>query len=223
MKIKAVLFDFGGTLIKTVEVPEIFKRILTTYGVKVNSNQILKAHRANEKEFDVDVGQIELGENFWSKWNLKILERLGIEENAEFLAKKIDELWWDYADLELYPDVIDTLTQLKAKKIKTGIVTNGLKKDYEQILRRLNAMNYFDVLIGVDACKRAKPDKQIFIYAVKKLQVKPEETIFVGDSVKHDYDGAKKAGLKPLLIDREGKNSEKIQKTRSLSEVLSYL
>lgn len=202
---------------------QIFKRILTRYGVKVNSNQILKAHRANEKEFDVDVGQIELGENFWSKWNLKILERLGIKENVEFLAKKIDELWWDYADLELYPDVIDTLTQLKTKKIKTGIVTNGLKKDYEQILRRLNAMNYFDVLIGVDTCKRAKPDKQIFIYAVKKLQVKPEETIFVGDSVEHDYDGAKKAGLNPLLIDREGKNSEKIQKTRSLSEVLSYL
>jgi len=61
MQIKAVLFDLGGTLIKTADIPEIYKRILEKYGVRVSPNQILEAHQNNEKELNVEVGQIELG------------------------------------------------------------------------------------------------------------------------------------------------------------------
>lgn len=223
MQIRAVLFDLEGTLMKTVDVPQTFSRILETYGVEVSSREVLNAHKANEKEFDVDIGQIELGEAFWGKWNLKILETLGITENALFLAEKIDELWWNYAELEFYPDVMKTLNQLKAMNVKTGIVTNRLKKDFEQILRKLDATDCFDVIVGIDTCKRAKPDKEIFIYAVEKLQVKPEETIFIGDSVEKDYEGAKRAGLKPLLIDRENKSDRNFETITSLSEVLLRL
>ena len=41
MRFKAVLFDLGGTLIKTAHIPETYKRILETYGVNVSSDQIL--------------------------------------------------------------------------------------------------------------------------------------------------------------------------------------
>ena len=156
MEFKAVLFDLGGTLIKTVEVPEIFKRILGIYGVAVNSDQILEAHEANQKEFNVEIGLVELGYSFWRQWNLKLLSRLGIRNNTEFLAEKIDELWWDYADLQFYPDAIETLTQLRSKRVKLGVVTNGVKKDYDQILQRLRVEHYFDVVVGVDSCKKAK-------------------------------------------------------------------
>jgi putative hydrolase of the HAD superfamily len=223
MRIRAVLFDLGGTLVKTADVPQIFSRILETYEIKVSPNQVRKAHEANEKEFDVDVGQLELGEAFWTKWDLRMLQALGITEKADSLAEKINESWWDYAQLEFYPDVMKTLNQLKAMNVKTGIVTNGLKKDFEQILGKLDAMAYFDVIVGIDSCNRAKPDKEIFIYAVQKLQVKPEETIFIGDSVEKDYEGAKSAGLKPLLIDREKKSDNDFETITSLCEVLYRL
>ena len=223
MQVKAVLFDLGWTLIKTAEIPEIYKRILETYEVRVSSAEILEAHRGNEKEVDVVKGQLELGRDFWVAWNLTVLERIGIEQNREFLAKKIDELWWDYADLEVYPDVMETLNQLRAKGVKTGVITNGLKKDYEQILTRLKLANSFDVVVGVDTCNKGKPDKEIFLYALEKLRVRPEEAVFVGDSVKYDYEGARGAGLKPLLIDREGKVTEDVETIRSLTEVLLYV
>jgi len=222
MQIKAVLFDLGGTLIKTAEAPEIYRRILEAYGVRTSSNEILKAHKANE-EADVVAGQIQLGQEFWTNWNLKVLEKIGIEKDKEFLAKKIDELWWEYADLEIYPDVIPTLTQLKAKGVKTGVITNGLKKDYEQILEKPNLTSYFDIAVGIDTCNRAKPDPEIFLYALKKLHVRPKETIFIGDSLKYDYEGAKRAGLRPMLIDREGKVSSDVEKIKSLTEVLKLL
>ena len=222
MKFKAVLFDLGGTLIKTAEVPEIFRKILRTYGVKADPDQIFEAHKANEKEFDVETGQAELGMTFWHSWNLAIIKRLGVERDAQLLARKISEVWWDYADLQFYPDVVETLAQLKMKQIKTGIVTSGLREDYEQILQRLGGSSCFDVIVGVDSCGKAKPDKGIFLYAVEKLQLKPAEVLFVGDKVERDYEGAKRAGLKPLLINREGKTLENVDSIQNLAEVLLY-
>lgn len=134
MKLRAVLFDLGGTLVQTCEVPQIFKRILGIYGVEVDTDQILKAHEANQKEFNLEEGLVELGYSFWRKWNLKLLSRLGIGNNAEFLAEKIDELWWDCAGLQFCPDAMETLAQLRTKQIKLGVVTNAVKEDYDQIL-----------------------------------------------------------------------------------------
>ncbi len=222
MQIKAVLFDLGGTLIKTAAIPEIFKSILQTHGVNVPIEEIREAHRGVE-ESEVVEGMLEGGQDFWIGWNLKVLERVGLQADRDFLAKKIDELWWEYADLEIYPDVIGTLTQLKAKGVKTGVITNGLKRDYEKILDKLRLTNFFDVVVGIDTLNKAKPDKEIFLHTVNLLGVHPEQAVFIGDSVKYDYEGARHAGLKPLLIDRERTASDGIETIRSLSEVLLHV
>jgi len=216
---KAVLFDLGGTLVKTVDAPEIYKRILEVYGVKVSVEDIAKAHEENVKEFDIEE-MVKLMQDFWVKWNLRFLERIGIQDNRDFLARTLDKLWWEYAELEVYSDVLETLAQLKRRGIKIGIVTNGFENDYRQILRKLNWTDYFDVVVGIDACKKAKPDREIFLFAINKIHVRPEETIFIGDSVKSDYEGSKKAGLRPLLINREGKTLADVKTITSLTEVL---
>lgn len=223
MRVKAVLFDLGGTLIKTAEVPEIYKRILKRFGVNVTSDEILKAHRANEEEFDIAKGQLEFGQDFWIKWNLRVLERIGITENTEYLAQKVDELWWDHADLEVYSDVFPMLAQLRTNGVKLGLVTNGLKKDFEYLLKRMELADCFDVVVGMDTCNKAKPDKEIFLFALNKLGIHPEQALFVGDSVKNDYKGAEGAGMKPLIIDREGKAPSNVDKIDSLTALLSLL
>lgn len=103
-----------------------------------------------------------------------------------------------------------------------GMISNAFEKDFRQIFQRLDLARYFDVVVGIDACKKGKPDKAIFLYAVDKLNVQPNEAIFVGDRVRHDYQGAKRAGLKPLLISREGKVLADVDTIRCLTEVLSY-
>jgi putative hydrolase of the HAD superfamily len=222
MHVKAVLFDLGGTLIKTAEIPRIYKRILKAHGIMISAEKIAKAHRENEKNVDVVEGQAKHGRDFWMKWNSRILESLGIEENVEFLARKIDELWWDCADLELYPDVIPTLRRLKAKGIITGIVTNGLESDYQRILQKLRLTNSFEVVVGVDSCGKGKPSREIFDCALDRLHISPDEAIFVGDSIRCDYEGAKNAGIRPVLINREG-NETRAKSIRNLNDVMGYL
>jgi len=219
MQIKAVLFDLGDTLIRTAEIPEIYRRIAENFGVKLSTDEIREAHK-NVGESDAIEGMITSGQEFWVRWNSEVLNKAGIQENRAFLARKIDELWWQHADLEVFPDVIDTLTRLRARSVKTGVITNGLKRDYEQILEKLKLTDFFDVVVGIDTLNKAKPDKEIFLHAVDVLHVSPEQAVFIGDSIRFDYEGARHAGLRPLLIDREGKASEGVETIRNLTEVL---
>jgi len=218
-RFKAVLFDLEDTLVKTAEPAEVFKRILEVYGVRVSFSDIGKAHRKSQKQFDVEE-MAEKGLDYWIEWNVKILQRVGIKENREFLARKIDELWFEYAGLEVYSDVVETLTKLRARNVRMGAVTNGFQRDFQKIMRQLELTSFFDIVVGIDACMKAKPNREIFLYAIKKLRVRPGETIFVGDSVKLDYNGAERAGLKPLLINRNGKIPIGVEAITSLPEVL---
>jgi len=61
----------------------------------------------------------------------------------------------------------------------------------------------FDVVVGADTVRERKPHRDIFAYALRKLRVKPEETIFVGDQLDTDCRGAEDAGIRSLLILRE--------------------
>jgi putative hydrolase of the HAD superfamily len=81
----------------------------------------------------------------------------------------------------------------------------------------------FDVIVGVDTIKKVKPDPDIFKYAINSLDVKPEETIFVGDNVEVDYNGAKSAGIHALLIDRKEKKQSGLKTIKNLKEILSQI
>lgn len=221
-KYRAVLFDLGGTLVKTESPPETFKRILAAHGIHASVDAIAEVHEENVRTLD-NQKMAEEGTTFWLRWNTRILEQIGVKRNVDTLAKRISEVWWDHANPETYPDVIDTLIRLKAKGVKLGIVTNGFKEDVDQILHRLRLKGYFEVGIGADACKKAKPDAEIFLFALDKLGVRAEETLFVGDDVKKDYEGAKRAGLRALLVDRDGSVPQNREIIRSLVEVLEYV
>jgi len=119
--------------------------------------------------------------------------------------------------------VKETLEGLLSKRVKTGIVSNGTEKDFQKILQKLSLTKYFEVAVGVDACKKGKPNKEIFLHALNKIHVKPKEAIFVGDSIEYDYEGARKAGLKPLLINRNGNAPANVDAIKSLTQVLQYV
>jgi 2-haloalkanoic acid dehalogenase type II len=221
-QVKAVLFDLGGTLVYTTEIPKVYKRILEAHGIKRSLQEISHAHEETENHLDIRELAL-LFDEYWIRWNLQILKRLGIRENMRTLAETIANQWWNYSDVELYPDVKETLQQLKARGLKIGIVTNGLESDYRQILQKVGLLNSFDVIVGIDTVGKMKPHKDIFLYALNKLEVSASETLFVGDRLEEDYEGAKKAGLRPLLIDRDNMAHSNVKKTRSLREIGNHL
>ena len=223
MPFKAVLFDLGFTLIQTASFPEIYGRILARFDVTVSIDDIVCAQKETESEFDISTYDESRRKEFWTNYNVSLLEKLGVKVNTVFLAEQIDQLWWSFSHVQLYPDVVHTLSELRAKGLKLGLVSNGFKQDLDHVLGELGLEKWFDAVVCIDSCSYAKPDNQIFLYALDKLGIKGDEAIFVGDSVVQDYEGALGVGIKPYLIDREGKLPSCYNKIGCLTDLLTII
>ena len=222
VRFKAVLFDLGGTLVKSAPIPEILRRILEVHGIQRSLSEIAAAHRETESRMSLEDYSMPY-DDFWIKWNLGIIEGLKIQRDLRYLARVILEEWWDYADVGLYPDVMETLSYLRQHEFKTGIVTNGFKADIDEVLPLVGLTRFFDVEVGIDAVGKPKPNGEIFQFALETLGVKHYEAVFVGDVLEIDYEGSARAGLFPILIDRDGRIKEDVRKIRSLTELEEYL
>ncbi len=228
MPIRAVLFDMGDTLNKAdvVHPGEIFQRILTSLGISKSLDEIKMAWLNAEKEAE-DTNLLSLfgklqREEYWYKWDSLVLKHLGIAENAE-LAKTVQSKWFDFVDFILYPEVKDVLMKLQQRGLKLGLISTAYEEEIHLVLERVNLeKTTFDIIVGVDTMQCMKPHPDIFKYALRKLDVRPEETIFVGDNVEADYKGAENAGLHALLIDRTEKQKQGDLRTiKNLKEILS--
>jgi FMN phosphatase YigB (HAD superfamily) len=67
-------------------------------------------------------------------------------------------------------------------------------------LRKFDIAKYFDAIVVSGILVWRKPSARIFREALQALDVKAEETVFVGDSLIADIEGAKKVGMKTVLV-----------------------
>jgi len=93
-----------------------------------------------------------------------------------------------------YPDVVPVLKKLK-KKYRLAIVTDSPKLQPFTRLAALGILQYFDVIVTFDDTHKHKPDPAPFRCLLRKLKLKPEEVMFVGDSPRRDMPGARRVGM----------------------------
>lgn len=150
MKIKAIIVDFGGV----ISLP----RNLYYVTFYPDTDEWHEAEKGNIPE-----------EEFWKK-----LENF-YHKSPQDIIKMIME--------EKIPNtpLLNFLKEIKAKnKIKTAFITNSLKKITQSFIEKWQLTKYFDVMVISAEEKLAKPDPQIFLLAVNKLKVSPEECLYVG-------------------------------------------
>jgi 2-haloalkanoic acid dehalogenase type II len=228
--IKAVLFDLGNTLVK-LWIPEtVYHSILTSFKINRSIEEIrealVKAQKDSERlKYEQLFGKIPY-EEYWNKRDGLLLRHLGLPLDRKLL-KKIQTRWFDYAECPLFPDVNPVLSKLRERGLKMGIISTGYEQDIEAITQKTGLQKeLFEVIVGADTLKKTKPDPEVFKYALTKLKVKPQETLFVGDEIDADYRGAQNAGIHALLIQRtKNKTSQTsdLSTIASLEEVFKYL
>jgi putative hydrolase of the HAD superfamily len=229
LKIKAVLFDMESTLVKydAGSPEEVFHRVLSSLGVRRSVDEIkeaiLKAEKV-AKDLKSLYGKIPC-EEYWHKWDSLVLKYLNVAEN-EILSRHIQARWFDYVECEAYSDVKDVLSELKQRLVKIGLITTAYEEEIITILRKANLQKgSFDVVVGADTVEKSKPHPDVFRYALKKLKVNPDETLFIGDSVAADYAAAENVGLKAILI-RRANNTDKVfglRTVNSLEEIFEFM
>ncbi|MES2259897.1 MAG: HAD family hydrolase [Pseudomonadota bacterium] len=100
-----------------------------------------------------------------------------------------------------YDDVLPGLLRLK-ERLLLGTVTNG-NADLEVV----GLAHHFKVSIAASHFGSAKPDPAIFLAACAALGVQPQRTVYVGDDLHLDVEGAQRAGLRAVWLNRTGSDA----------------
>jgi putative hydrolase of the HAD superfamily len=124
----------------------------------------------------------------------------------------------------LFDDAEPALAQLKRRGLLLGLISN-IDRDLSSTYDELGLSSSLDVLVTSLVVGAAKPDPAIFRAALERAGVHAAEAIHVGDMYHSDVLGARSAGIRPLLIDRDGLHQEisDCPRIRSLGEVVGYI
>jgi len=120
----------------------------------------------------------------------------------------------------LYDDVWPTLARMQAAGLRTAILTNGPSDGQRRKLRATGLADRVDHIAIGEEVGVSKPHAAAFQAVVDSLGVANADALMVGDSPALDYDGAIRAGLHAVLLDRDGLHAGEARRSvRSLHEL----
>jgi HAD superfamily hydrolase (TIGR01509 family) len=197
-RLRGVLFDAGGTLVQ-VHV-ERLAAALRKRGA--DPTDLDAAFWRTLVLADAEMG---MGSQFpsWIDWWF-----LRLAEHSQLPRELLADAWRE-ADEENHlwddpiPGASECLTRLREGGLKVGVVSNSDGRVGEA-LARAGLAELVEVIVDSGAVGVAKPDPEIFSYALGPLNLAPEETWYLGDSVTYDAAGAEAAGLTAWIIDHRG-------------------
>ena len=124
-------------------------------------------------------------------------------ERFDEFFEQVFQVFEDPHSWALFPETHAVLTTLREAGFELGIVSNFDSRLFP-VMRGLGIDRLFDTVTIASLARAAKPAPKIFEIALEKHAMDPTEAIHVGDSVRDDLEGATKAGLTGILLDRAG-------------------
>jgi len=103
-----------------------------------------------------------------------------------------------------YPGVVETLAALQRRAVGLAVVTNKLAGLSQLLLEALDLRRYFGVVVGGDSLPQRKPDPAPALHALRALDARANESLFIGDS-STDVETARNAGCRVVCV-RDGYN-----------------
>lgn len=235
MRVKAILFDFGDTLVSFEGFD--YEASLTALHQTLVENGIVTPYEKFKKTyFKVRDQLYKEGDSSFKEFNFcvrvsRVLNELGFNLNPTdpMIISSVEAFMRPLIkSLKLEEHVPMVLQELK-KKYRLGLVSNfAYPPAIKQTLRKFRLSKFFDVIVISGDVGWRKPSPKIFEKALEALHVSDSEAVFVGDAPFHDIAGARHVGMKTVLLRRLGEkepadtgNPDKI--INGLEELLTIL
>ncbi len=202
---RGVLFDAGGTLVHpdwerlAFLAEEETGRSFTTEELRRAVKQIMRVaddclHKGQALPFDTHR----------RGWVFQQMYRaLGLEEaDCGGLAARTDaahgerHLWCG-----LDEDTPRVVAALKRAGLRVGVISNTEDGRLRELLELVEIASHFEILVDSFIVGHRKPEAAIFHLALEQLGLRPDEAVYVGDSYGHDALGARRAGVRAILLD----------------------
>ena len=181
-KIKAVLFDFDGTLMNTNDI------IIGSW------QHTFRCMEGKERPLD------DIVRSFGEPLYETMEKYFPGEDPADMVAiyrKYQQEIYQE--KIHMFPGMEALLAQLKERGYLLAIVTSRLWQTTSMGLYDFDIAHLFDAVVSAEDTPLHKPDPAPCLICLEKLGVQPEEALFVGDS-KFDVLCAKNAGVPSVLV-----------------------
>jgi putative hydrolase of the HAD superfamily len=229
--IRGVFFDAADTLFHVNgSVAEIYLQQAMQFGFQRTPDSLASIKQAFARAFRdapspifsaTEPAQIKQSERLW--WFdivHNVFYRVGMFERFDDFFDRVFEVFEDPGSWKLFPDTVPTLTRLREQQIELGIISNFDSRLFT-VLRGLGIAEAFATVTISSLAHAAKPSPKIFQLALEKHALDPEEAMYVGDSLRDDVEGATKAGLRAILLDRHSQHAGTgVQTIRTLEELL---
>lgn len=182
--IKAVIFDFDGLIVDTETVwYRAYKEAVKGFGCDLKIHDFATCiGTTNEVLFETIEALAE-----------KPIDRLAIDQHARTLYET------EMNSLQLREGVLNYLESAKKLGLKIGLASSSSRKWVEGFLQRFQIRDYFEVIRTSDDVQKVKPDPELYIQAIEKLNVQARETLVFEDS-KNGLIAAVKAGLHCVVV-----------------------
>lgn len=212
----AIVFDVGGTLLDVPRDPQ--ERALERIAhLGVVSRDAFRAGVAQAvadwRQAGGDPSHEDLPATWVRHYELA-LKAAAFPGDCAMAAQLIEDTFLDDGWL-VFPDVVALLERLSMQGWTLGIISNW-PATLEATLKRADLHRYFSVILGSGTVGYAKPHPEIFQMAARQLGLEPPRILYVGDSLEHDFIGARQAGFQTVLLDRFGKHDGHAPRIRSL-------
>jgi putative hydrolase of the HAD superfamily len=200
--VTAVVFDWGGTLTPRLDVE------------LADMWELAAKHLAPDRAEEVAAALFEVDERCWA--------RIGIDQQAfstsQIIAEASAQLGLDVGEAILEeaathhldqwtphithePDAAPTLAALRSQGLRIGLLSNTHWPPtfQEHFLERDGLAEFIDVRCYTSEMERTKPHPSAFRAVLQRLDVRANETVFVGDRLYDDIFGAGALGMRTVL------------------------
>lgn len=169
-KIKAILFDMDGVLIDAKDWHyEALNKALGLFGIEISRYDHLHTFDGLPTKVKLKI----LSERYYLPEELHpFINRMKQIYTTELIYQKCHPMFQhEYA-----------LSKLHNSGYKIAVCSNSIRQTIELMMDRSDLTKYLNVIVSNEDVKKAKPDPEMYLTAMDKLNMKPEECIVVEDN-----------------------------------------
>lgn len=180
--IKAVVFDVDGVLIDSNEI-------------------IVKAYRETAEKLGLRIPSPREVIDLMGRPLVEIVRILWMNTNVELYIEEFRRLFKG-EDLVI-PEIegaVDAVREIRHSGCRIGAISGKIMFFIEKHLKEAGFdINWFEAIVSFETTKKHKPDPEPLLHAINKLDVKPEEAVYVGDALS-DYECARNAKVEYFAV-----------------------
>jgi HAD superfamily hydrolase (TIGR01662 family) len=203
---RAVVFDVDFTLIYPGPMfrGEGYQMFSKRHDIDVDPEKFEAAVASASALLDDSEGSAYDDELFVA-YTRHIIEQMGgqgcAEASLDACAREIYAEWARSHHFELYEDVPAALAELTASGLKIGLISNS-HRPLDEFQSHFELRHLISAAVSSADHGYMKPHPSIFLSALADLDVAPKDAMMIGDSLRHDIEGALNVGMRAVWLHR---------------------